>query len=228
MKIFINEVAVNLTDSQSLNGDEHFQLVLDGSDNQSLHPSMLHHSVLVQNSGPGHLDEILHLLSTNILNDLKSITLATNDYLALKIHLKSKYKVIKASGGLVKKGKKVLMIYRLKKWDLPKGKLKKREDPSDGAVREIQEECGVMVKPISKICSTWHTYTMNNKNILKKTTWYLMKNLDDSAMKPQHEEEIEEVRWLAPKDIYLALDQSYNSIHHVFDCYFKMSKLEQP
>ena len=102
------------------------------------------------------------------------------------------FKIIKAAGGVVKNSKdEILFIYRLKKWDLPKGKLDKGETIMECAKREVEEETKVKVECGEKIISTWHTYTRNKKFILKKTTWYKMNSLDDSGMKPQKKENIE-------------------------------------
>ena len=48
--------------------------------------------------------------------------------------------------------------------------------------------------------------------MLKKTSWYLMKSLDDTLMKPQTEEYIEEVRWMSPQEAWAKLEDSYASI----------------
>jgi 8-oxo-(d)GTP phosphatase len=146
------------------------------------------------------------------------------DKKASKEYIKSKFEIIKAAGGLVEKGGKLLMIYRLQKWDLPKGKLDKKETPEDGAVREVEEECNIKVKLGEKICSTWHTYTRNGKGILKKTHWYQMFCEDDSELKPQIEEDIEEVRWMDAREIRQALYNSYPSIRNVFHNYYKQFK----
>ena len=51
------------------------------------------------------------------------------------------YKIIEAAGGVVFNEKnEILMIYRLKTWDLPKGKIEKGETPADAAFREVCEE----------------------------------------------------------------------------------------
>ncbi len=44
--------------------------------------------------------------------------------------------------------------------------------------------------------------------------------VDDSKMKPCSEEDIEEVRWMREKKVYLALKQSYRSIQYVFEQYY--------
>src|SRR5437899_12998786 len=50
--------------------------------------------------------------------------------------------------------------------------------------RSSDLECSVDVKLGAKICTTWHTYTMNKNNMIKKTRWYVMDLVDDSHMKP--------------------------------------------
>ena len=119
------------------------------------------------------------------------------------------------------------MIYRLKKWDLPKGKLEKGEEPQLGAIREVEEECNIKVKLKDPICTTYHTYTMKNKDILKKTSWYSMDCVDDSKRRPQKEEDIEELKWMNPKAAHHALQNSYQSIAHVFNQYYSSQDLSK-
>jgi 8-oxo-dGTP pyrophosphatase MutT (NUDIX family) len=125
----------------------------------------------------------------------------------------------------VRKGEKVLLIYRLKKWDLPKGKLKKGEDPLKGAKREVEEECNIRVDVRDKICSTWHTYTRKDKRILKRTDWYLMNCTDDSNMRPQIEEFIDDVKWMKKEDALKCIRSSYASIDEVMTQFFAQEPL---
>jgi ADP-ribose pyrophosphatase YjhB (NUDIX family) len=166
------------------------------------------------------MDLILDLLNSKVPTNLFSLHLSAKDYDALKLFILSKFKVIKAAGGLVKKKDRLLMIYRMKKWDLPKGKKESGEKYKETATREVEEECNVKVKLGKKICTTWHTYTMNKNSMLKKTKWYEMDLLDDSKSKPSLEEDIEELRWMTQKEVYHALENSYKSIHFVFEQYY--------
>ena len=118
------------------------------------------------------------------------------------------------------------MIYRMKKWDLPKGKKEKAEGYKETAVREVEEECNITVKIGKKICTTWHTYTMNKRAFLKRTKWYVMDIQDDSKMKPQSAEDIEEVRWMSEKEVYHALEHSYKSINYVFERFYAKNALK--
>jgi ADP-ribose pyrophosphatase YjhB (NUDIX family) len=136
-------------------------------------------------------------------------------------HIKEEYTFIKAAGGIVENNGNILMIYRLKKWDLPKGKKDNNEKIKVTAVREVEEECNIKVKLLDKVCNTYHTYKRNGKNILKKTNWYRMQCLDYSNLKPQLQEQIEEVRWMTAGEIKAALYNTYPSIRHVFRKYYR-------
>lgn len=130
--------------------------------------------------------------------------------------LKSYFKIIKAAGGIVLKKNKVLFIKRLGKWDLPKGKIDKGEAEETAAVREVAEECGVSTEITKKIGVTWHTYTMGEKNILKKTIWYQMNCLEDVGMKPQAEENITEIAWVKLYKADALLANSYGTIRNIY------------
>ena len=164
---------------------------------------------------------LLYLMRTRKMKGLDSVTLVTNEKDSLKEFVKSRFLIVKAAGGIVSKKDKILMIYRLGKWDFPKGKFDKGETPEDCAKREVEEECAVKVKLGYPICKTWHTYTQNRKSILKKTYWYAMECINDSNMKPQEEEGIEDIRWLSEADAKTALINSYPSMRFLFKHYLK-------
>ena len=139
--------------------------------------------------------------------------------------LKKQFKIIDAAGGVVRNpDRDVLLIYRLKKWDLPKGKLEKGEKFKVTAVREVEEETRVKVILGKKITTTWHTYAIRNKPILKRTKWYIMEGVDDSAMKPQKSEHIEKLAWMDTDEVTKRLRKSYRSIRFVMQSYWSMLK----
>src|SRR5690606_7146742 len=139
-------------------------------------------------------------------------------------HLKDQFKIIKAAGGLVIKDGKILMIYRLGMWDLPKGKLNKGEEEQLGALREVEEECNIKVAITGELPNTWHSYAYKGKKILKKASRYTVQCLDDSLMKPQAEEYIEEVRFMTPDEVLEVLPESYASIQFVIREFLKAEK----
>ncbi len=126
----------------------------------------------------------------------------------------SLFKLIEAAGGLVTNSRgEVLLIYRLGKWDLPKGKLEKGEDPEQGAIREVMEECAIQKPMITgRISDTYHTYRLGDQNIIKKTFWFHMKVEGVPEPKPQIEEDITEVIWCPLAQLESVFDNSYPNI----------------
>lgn len=215
MRLFINDIPVRIKRMDKEFDKENFSIIINGKTETNLSPIRLSGDVLVWNSDKEHIEKIFKKMKEKKLKKLNSITFAVDDKESAVHFIKKQFKVIKAAGGAVIKNDKILFIYRLKKWDLPKGKLEKKETAEEGALREVEEECNIKVKSDGKIVSTWHTYSLNGKRILKKTTWYKMQCLDDSNMKPQYEEDIEDIRWLNKKEIKEALYNSYPSIVEV-------------
>lgn len=129
----------------------------------------------------------------------------------------SKFILIPAAGGVVKNEKKeILMIFRRGKWDLPKGKLDKKESLEECAVREIKEETGLQnVKLKSLLTLTYHTYHEGTRFMLKETHWFLMKAKSNQMLIPQVEEDITIIRWANNDDIHAYLLNSYASVADV-------------
>jgi ADP-ribose pyrophosphatase YjhB (NUDIX family) len=226
MIIFFNDIALQIVNAKPGPESDHYQVHIDAN-KEKIEPGKLIHNVLVTGADKSDIDRILSLLEQNVFNQVTSITISVTNYRAAKDHLKSNFRIVRAAGGVVEKGDKILMIYRLKKWDLPKGKLELNEKSKVGAVREVEEECGIKVEAGRKICNVWHTYSLNEKKILKRTAWFIMKCIDDKSMTPQKEEDIEEVKWLKTKDLFHALKDSYQSIRHVFKEYKEISAVRE-
>lgn len=221
MKIFIQDIPVNIISVEDLYDSGHFDMLMDGiKHKQSLNYDEFAGEVMIRNARPGMVDDFLMFLKQNKLKSLEGITFAVPDYGKVISKVKSEYTIIKAAGGLVLKDGMALMIYRLKTWDLPKGKLDKGEKPKACAIREVEEECNIEVKMGKKLCHTWHTYKRDGQKILKKTYWYTMYCTDDSNMKPQTKENIEEVQWMDDAEIRKISLKSYRSIRYVFKQYY--------
>jgi 8-oxo-(d)GTP phosphatase len=224
MNLFINDIPVRILLPTEKPESGHFNTEINASTEPIGKAKLLNH-VWLSHASVQDMDLVFDLINSKVPMNLLSLTVSINDYEAFKQYLKDKYKVIKAAGGLIRKKDKFLMIYRMKKWDLPKGKKESGEKSSETAVREVEEECNVSVKLGKKICTTWHTYTMNKNNMLKKTKWYEMDLIDDSRSKPSLEEDIEELRWMTEKEVYHALENSYKSIRFVFEEYYKKERV---
>ncbi len=137
---------------------------------------------------------------------------------------KSQYLEIKAGGGLVTNtNDEFLFIYRLGKWDLPKGKLDKGETIKACAKREIEEETGVdNLNIIRKLPDTYHIYTEKNKNIIKHCYWFLMQTACNHELQPQTKENITKAVWLKKEAILEAMNNTYPSISGLIYNYFKI------
>jgi 8-oxo-dGTP pyrophosphatase MutT (NUDIX family) len=117
-------------------------------------------------------------------------------------YLKKKFYYIEAGGGLIAKEKKYLFIFRLGKWDLPKGKLDKEETSEHAAIRECEEECAISgLSIIEELSSTFHIYKYRDSYALKRTYWYFMKTDFSGILAPQTEENIEKVEWFSSNEI---------------------------
>tara|TARA_B100000131_G_scaffold222786_1_gene214355 strand:+ start:993 stop:1679 length:687 start_codon:yes stop_codon:yes gene_type:complete len=224
-RIFINDIPVSFKnlDNSKLKV-ENYDTLIDGS--SGIIHTKLRARVLIYDALPDSIDALLKIMTEKKLKKTYSVTFTLKNKKEVIKYLKEKFKVIKAAGGIVQNNEnKILFIYRLGKWDLPKGKKDKGEKIKDCAVREVEEETNTKVKIIKKNCTTWHTYTRYKKFILKKTVWYKMKCIDDSKMKGQKKEKIEKVRWMENKIINEILINSYKSLSYVVKKYFKKDKL---
>lgn len=126
------------------------------------------------------------------------------------------FKMVEAGGGGVFNTKgRLLLIHRLGNWDLPKGKLNKRELPEMGAIREVEEECNVhKLRIIQELPTTYHIY-YQKKWCLKRTHWYAMISEKFDEAKPQLEEDIDRIKWVKPEKLNVEKLDTYASIRTV-------------
>ncbi len=114
-------------------------------------------------------------------------------------------KSITAAGGVVysihNNKPAVLLIYRNKVWDIPKGKLEKGESVEMCAAREVAEETGSEIPiVIANLGTTYHEYTQKNTHYGKTTCWYAMIFPREQLLIPQAEEGIEKIKWVDLED----------------------------
>lgn len=149
----------------------------------------------------------------------EQICIVSDNLPDLYTHFQSCFKYIEAAGGKVfNSNGDLLAIYRLDKWDLPKGKVEKGETIPVAAIREVEEECGISGVQIQhELNSTYHTYWMNDKFILKRTYWYKMSYSGSEQLVPQTEEDIQDVRWLSPDSLHQFRSNTYASILEVIN-----------
>jgi ADP-ribose pyrophosphatase YjhB (NUDIX family) len=163
------------------------------------------------------VDEIIHNLTNNVLKGVNLYsTDLENDW---SVFLKN-MDVIPAAGGLVLNQKKeVLFIYRNNTWDLPKGWIEQGETVENAAIREVEEECGILKLTITKkIITTYHIYFQEGMK-LKETHWFLMTSDYDKVLTPQLEEGITKVLFKDEAAIDAALKNTYANIKLVYDTF---------
>ncbi len=144
----------------------------------------------------------------NEQNESKSLCIYSSNLKELFKDFFDFYKVITAAGGLVRnvsetEADNFLAIYRMGVWDLPKGKIEKKEEPRDAAMREVCEETGINnLKINSFLTETYHTYwdPRKNRRVLKLSFWYLMET-KDTELQAQTEEDIELAVWLPLQEL---------------------------
>ena len=199
-KIYINETPLFLMNSAEIDDN------LPTSEYEIVAPYLGKHRVLM-----GYIDKL------EKSSEIESAILHAKDYDSLVKDFNRFYKRIEAAGGLVfnKKGE-ILMIHRRGFWDLPKGKIDKGEGKKEAAVREVQEETGLVHVELGKnIGETFHTYrTKSGKRILKQTYWYLMET-NDMDLIPQTEEDIEQAIWVDLDTMLATKEPIYKNIVEV-------------
>jgi len=140
-----------------------------------------------------------------------------------------KKKTIVAAGGLVSNDNKdLLLIYRRGFWDLPKGKLDEGETIEACAIREVKEETGITNIQLGKLVgTTYHEYFDEWKQceVIKETHWFAMHVTGVQAFVPQQEEDIEDIRWVAQKDMGIYLQHTYKNIIDIINRYYSSLQL---
>jgi 8-oxo-dGTP pyrophosphatase MutT (NUDIX family) len=167
----------------------------------------------------GDFDELHFVIELLERSDhLQALMISHENLDELWADFRSCFKEVDAAGGLVwnEKGD-VLLIHRNGLWDLPKGKLEDDEKPEKGALREVQEECGIQNLQLKEhIVDTFHTYHLGGFRILKRTYWYGMQS-DETSFTPQLEEGIDRVKWVPASALDWTDYPTYPSIKLIFE-----------
>jgi len=144
------------------------------------------------------------------------------DLKELKNAFFKKFTLVRAAGGFVlNENDAVLIMFRRGKWDLPKGKMDKKETFEECAVRETEEETGLKnIKLISPLLTTYHTYHEGSKYVLKETKWFNMKVSGGQKLSPQATEQITKLVWVGKSDLKKYLQNSFPSVNDVLEAGF--------
>lgn len=190
-------------------------LFLSETINEELLPYTHHEdTMLIDEFSPHAVNAMLHEMQQPSIH---AGVLLHDNLDELKKAVWKKFTVIQAGGGLVyRKTGEILLIFRRGKWDLPKGKHEKGETMEQCALREVEEETGLSgVRLLQHLTTTYHTYHESGKFILKESWWYTMESTDETALVPQTEEDIDEVRWVLPSNLAEPMQNSFPSIRDV-------------
>ena len=116
-----------------------------------------------------------------------------------------------AAGGLVLCGGHVLLIRKHGLWDIPKGKVKKKEPHECCARREVSEETGLRRKRLTVrqfLCRTSYISYYSGKPFNKTVTWFLL-DYNGEVTEPLHpdlSEDIDLCEWVRIDDLLEKLD----------------------
>lgn len=176
-------------------------------------------NILFQNEA--QFDESFHLLSSKAAT---LVNIFSEDIETVWTKFLKYYKHIQAAGGIVRNPKDdYLFIYRLGKWDLPKGKMEKGESREESAIREIEEECSLTNLELKRfLMPTFHIYFLK-EYIIKETFWFEVYYNGVELPLPQTEEGIESVEWKKESEIPQLLENSYPNIKLLMDNYLNLN-----
>lgn len=137
-------------------------------------------------------------------------------------------KKIVAAGGLVTNSTgELLLIFRKKKWDLPKGKCEDGESIEECAIREVQEETGLQnLNMKGFVGKTYHEYYEKwiSEHVIKETWWFAMNVTENSKFIPQTEEDIEEVIWANEAKLKQCLQNTFPNIISIIQLWKQENK----
>lgn len=166
--------------------------------------------------------ENLESFLANIVSENTDIQILVDSNLEIEHELDRlfmHYEKVTAAGGIVLKDSKIAVIFRNEKWDLPKGHVDFGETIEEAALREVEEETGIIAQLKSKIGCTYHTYVYETQLILKTTHWFEMILTNDSIIQPQLEEGITAIEWFDLSDLTLFYSNTHASLAHLMKQY---------
>jgi len=112
--------------------------------------------------------------------------------------------LVRAAGGIVLRDGRVLLVHRPKydDWSFPKGKLERGETWEACAVRELEEETGLVADVGRELGSTSYDVAQGPKEVR-----YFLVRADGE---PRAQNEVDEVRWATRAEALELLSYDYD------------------
>jgi 8-oxo-dGTP pyrophosphatase MutT (NUDIX family) len=117
-----------------------------------------------------------------------------------------------SAGGVLVRGDEVAVIVPTRRaadgsrvLALPKGHVDRGETPIEAAGREVREETGLSGEPVTELGESRYWYRRDGRTIGKTVTFYLFRYLSGDTA--EHDDEVEDVRWMA-------LEQAEKELSH--------------
>jgi 8-oxo-dGTP pyrophosphatase MutT (NUDIX family) len=115
-----------------------------------------------------------------------------------------------SAGGVVLRGEEIVVIVPTRRAPdgsrvlaLPKGHVDPGENTLQAAEREVREETGVSVELVRELGEVRYWYRRDGRTIPKSVMFYLFSYLSGDTA--DHDEEVEEARWMALEEAQTAL-----------------------
>ncbi|MGH2864171.1 MAG: NUDIX hydrolase [Solirubrobacteraceae bacterium] len=110
-----------------------------------------------------------------------------------------------SAGGVLVRGEEVVTIVPTRRaadgarvLALPKGHVDPGETPLQAATREVREETGLLGEPVRELGESRYWYRREGRTIGKTVTFFLFRHVEGDTA--DHDDEVEEVRWLALRE----------------------------
>jgi 8-oxo-dGTP pyrophosphatase MutT (NUDIX family) len=110
-----------------------------------------------------------------------------------------------SAGGVVVRGEEVVTIVPTRRaadgsrvLALPKGHVDPGETPIQAATREVREETGIVGELVGDLGESRYWYRRDGRTIGKTVVFFLFRYVEGDTA--DHDDEVEEVRWLALKE----------------------------
>ncbi len=118
-----------------------------------------------------------------------------------------------SAGGVVVRGEDVVVIVPTRRaadgsrvLALPKGHVDPGETTIEAATREVREETGIVAAPVRELGESRYWYRRDGRTIAKTVAFFLFDFVEGDIA--DHDDEVEEVRWIALADATSALSHS--------------------